>query len=50
MPYWKSAGPAGEELAAALVACDERPEGLPFVSLDDRLSDAARKEGFPVLP
>ncbi len=38
------------QLAAALVACDERPESLPFVSLDDRLSDAARKEGFPVLP
>ena len=38
------------QLAAALVVCDERPEGLPFVSLDDRLSDAARKEGFPVLP
>jgi uncharacterized protein len=38
------------QLAAALVVCDERPEGLPFVSLDDRLSDAARKEGFSVLP
>jgi predicted nucleic acid-binding protein len=38
------------QLAAALVVCDERPEGLPFVSLDDRLSDAAHKEGFPVLP
>ena len=38
------------QLAAALVVSEERPEGLPFVSLDDRLSDAARKEGFPVLP
>jgi predicted nucleic acid-binding protein len=38
------------QLAAALVASDERPESLPFVSLDDHLSEAARKEGFPVLP
>jgi predicted nucleic acid-binding protein len=38
------------QLAAALVVSEERPESLPFVSLDDRLSDAARKEGFPVLP
>jgi predicted nucleic acid-binding protein len=38
------------QLAAALVACSERPEALPFVCLDDRLRDAARREGFPVLP
>ena len=38
------------QLAAALVASDERPESLPFVCLDDRLRDAARREGFPVLP
>ena len=38
------------QLAAALVACHERPEALPFVCLDDRLRDAARREGFPVLP
>lgn len=38
------------QLAAALVVSEERPESLSFVSLDDRLSDAARKEGFPVLP
>lgn len=38
------------QLAAALVFCDERTESLPFVSLDDRLGDAARKERFPVLP
>lgn len=38
------------QLAAALVACEDRPEGLPFVCLDDRLRDAARREGFPVLP
>ncbi len=38
------------QLAAALVFCDERTESLPFVCLDDRLSDAARKERFPVLP
>jgi hypothetical protein len=38
------------QLAAALVSCDERTESLPFVCLDDRLADAARKERFPVLP
>lgn len=37
-------------LAAALVACDERPHVLPFVTLDDRLAEAARREGFDVLP
>jgi uncharacterized protein len=38
------------QLAAALVASQERPESLPFVCLDDRLRDAARREGFTVLP
>jgi uncharacterized protein len=38
------------QLAAALVFCDEQTESLPFVCLDDRLADAARKERFPVLP
>jgi hypothetical protein len=38
------------QLAAALIVCDERPESLSFVCLDDRLREAARKEGFPVLP
>lgn len=38
------------QLAAALLACDERPEALTFVCVDDRLRSAARREGFPVLP
>jgi predicted nucleic acid-binding protein len=38
------------QLAACLIVCEERPESLPFVSLDDRLRDAARREGFSVLP
>jgi uncharacterized protein len=38
------------QLAAALVAADDRPETLPFVCLDDRLRDSARREGFAVLP
>lgn len=38
------------QLAAALVACSERPESLGFVSLDGQLRDAARREGFQVLP
>jgi predicted nucleic acid-binding protein len=38
------------QLAAALVFCDERTESLPFVCLDDRLAEAARRERFPVFP
>ena len=38
------------QLAAALVFCDERTESLPFVCLDDRLADSARRERFPVVP
>jgi hypothetical protein len=38
------------QLASALVAADGDPAGLPFVCLDDRLRDAARREGFPLLP
>jgi hypothetical protein len=33
-------------LAAALVAAERRPPTLAFVTLDDRLRDAAAKEGF----
>ena len=38
------------QLAAALVWSDESPAGEAFVCLDDRLRDAARQEGFQVLP
>jgi predicted nucleic acid-binding protein len=38
------------QLAAALVACDDEPGRLPFVCLDERLSVAAEREGFAVLP
>lgn len=38
------------QLAAALVWCDETPQGATFVSLDERLGEAARREGFAVLP
>ena len=38
------------QLAAALVACDERSDVLPLVTLDDRLAEAARREGFVVVP
>jgi predicted nucleic acid-binding protein len=37
------------QLAAARVASDERPEILPFVTLDERLAEAARREGFTIL-
>jgi uncharacterized protein len=38
------------QLAAALVACENRPDTLELVTLDERLAAAARREGFPVLP
>ena len=38
------------QLAAALVACDDDPSRLPLVTLDDRLAEAAVREGFTVLP
>ena len=37
------------QLAAALVVSEERPEELPFVTLDERLGQAAEKEGFTLL-
>lgn len=37
------------QLAAAFVASEGRPSTLEIVSLDDRLSLAAAREGFPVL-
>lgn len=37
-------------LAAALMACDERPVGEGFVTLDARLREAAEREGFRVIP
>lgn len=38
------------QLAAAIVATEHAPASLPFVSLDERLNDAAAREGFQVLP
>ena len=38
------------QLAAALIWCEEQPHGEGFVSLDSRLRDAARSEGFDVAP
>jgi predicted nucleic acid-binding protein len=38
------------QLASALVWCEEQPAGEVFVCLDDRLREAARREGFTVLP
>ncbi len=37
------------QLAAAIVAADGTPAGLPFVTLDARLALAAGREGFPVV-
>jgi predicted nucleic acid-binding protein len=34
------------QLAAALVAAEGNPVRLPFVCLDDRLAEAAQREGF----
>lgn len=38
------------QLAAALLWCEGETEGREFVSLDDRLREAAGNEGFIVLP
>ena len=38
------------QLAAALEWVDSAPGGASLVTLDDRLGDAARAEGFTVLP
>jgi predicted nucleic acid-binding protein len=38
------------QLAAALVASGHRPGSLEFVTIDQRLADAARREGFRLLP
>jgi uncharacterized protein len=37
------------QLAAAFLASERRPSSLEFVTLDDRLADAARKEGFGLI-
>jgi uncharacterized protein len=34
------------QLAAALVAAEQRPSSLAMITLDDRLAGAAQKEGF----
>jgi len=49
---WKHPLRAGDalQLAAALAAADGTPGTLDFVCLDQRLSDAARREGFKILP
>ncbi len=38
------------QLSAAVEAAETMPGDQSFVCLDSRLCDAARKEGFPVLP
>ena len=38
------------QLAAALLASDHEPQRMEVVCLDERLSEAARIEGFTVLP
>jgi hypothetical protein len=38
------------QLAAALVWADESPAGRELVTLDERLGEAARREGFMVRP
>lgn len=38
------------QLAAALVWCEEQPAGEAFVCLDERLREAARREGFTLVP
>ena len=37
------------QLAVAFVAAERRPPSLEMVTLDDRLANAARKEGFAMI-
>ena len=37
------------QLAAAFVAAERRPPSLEMVTLDDRLANAARREGFAII-
>lgn len=37
------------QLAAAFLAAERRPSTLEMVTLDERLADAARKEGFELI-
>lgn len=37
------------QLAAAVTAAEDHPATLPFVTYDDRLAEAAQREGFHVL-
>jgi predicted nucleic acid-binding protein len=37
------------QLAAAFLAAERRPSSLELVTLDDRLAEAARKEGFELV-
>ena len=37
------------QLAAAFIAAERRPPSLEVVTLDDRLAEAARKEGFELV-
>jgi uncharacterized protein len=41
--------PDALQLAAAFAAAERRPASLEIVTLDDRLANAARKEGFALL-
>jgi len=40
---------AALQLAAAFIAAEGRPASLPIVTLDERLAEAARKEGFDLV-
>jgi hypothetical protein len=49
--WWLPTLSAPGQLAAALMWCDDAPgAATPFVCLDERLRDAARREGFAILP
>jgi predicted nucleic acid-binding protein len=37
------------QLAAAFIAAEQRPASLEMLTFDDRLANAARKEGFAVI-
>jgi len=40
---------AALQLAAAFIAAERRPSSLEVITLDERLAEAARKEGFALV-
>jgi hypothetical protein len=47
--FWDASAIVPLELAAAFVAAERRPPSLQVVTLDERLADTMRGEGFALV-